>query len=201
MVFKDIFPDYTEFKTWIDTILDVYTKNNNQLAEWLDESIMFSSYKMLFYHLNNFYKNRSIRYKLDDWFGYFENVFVNASFDLFMKQQPFYNKELKTIRSYRERDSANVTTTSGGDTTDSSTTANAFSGTNEPLTPTDNIANKSQTILKLNSQNSTENYNIIENLKMLMNYTYRIGIDSYIERFNHLFRMYIGTQIKMKFTL
>ena len=196
MIFNDLFPSYQVFRTALNVLIDIYKDENEKIkAEWLDEKIIFSSFKTLYFHLNNFYKNRQIRYTSEIWMGLFLNRFADSSFDLFFKQQAFYNKELQKIRDYQERDTANVTKTSGGDTTNSASSPTTLGGFNAPLTAEDQVAEKRQTKLDLNSTSTTENYNIISNLRTLLEYKYRIGIDNFIESFNDLFRQYIADKI------
>ena len=201
MTFTEVFPDYETFKTYIDDILiPAYTVDDVIIAEWLDESLMFSKWGLIYFHLYNEYKNLTLRYELTQWLSLFDNTIAEALFNLYMIQQAFVNKELSKIRDYKLRNEQTVNIESGETTSNTYGAVSSVSTKATPFTPEDGVNEKSQHTVLPGGVNTLENYNIIEDVKKLMNYQYKIGLDMFLSKFINLFRRFYAGKVNIDYS-
>lgn len=206
MKWSDVFPTYDSFNTFITTVvLPIYTKTEggNQviIAEWLDSEKMFSTFEIMYFHLNNYWKTFDIRYDSEIFLQLFANRFSDSAFDLYFKQQAFINRDLDEIKDISKRDDEDKTTYSGSDKTDGYDAPTTVAQKATPIDNTTDVANKGQTNKTFGKIKTTDRYNIIRDLKKLMNYRYRIGIDEFVESFAPLFRLFYAGKVQQNIVL
>ena len=192
MTFEEIFTNYSDFNDLVIAPL----KSHFPSYEFLNEEKTAYTFNQIFFYLQAGYIGRTLRYDKTLFVAKFSVILLQELAQFYIRTIAWKNQELDVLKDYKNRDDNISSTTTLGTQNQQAQTNSGFSGTGITIDDTTKLSHKSISRNSGTDEMKHENYNIINNLKSIMNAKINFGIKELVGEFNDLFMMFVAFHIE-----